>query len=124
MSLQFPPGPPINGELFWIVSLLLIGISSIMGAVNFVSTIIWLRAPGMTFFRMPVFVWSVLSAQLLQLVNLPSLAGALILLMFDLSAGTHIFKPSEGGDPILYQHLCFMGSNHVNGNLFSHWAGH
>lgn len=61
VSLQFPPGQFINGEFIWIVSLLLIGISSIMGAVNFVTTIFWMRAPGMTFFRMPVFVWSAFS---------------------------------------------------------------
>jgi cytochrome c oxidase subunit 1 len=111
VSLQFPPGQPINGEFFWIVSVILIGISSIMGAVNFVTTIVWMRAPGMTFFRMPVFVWSILSAQLLQLVNLPSLTGALILLLFDLAFGTNVFKPSAGGDPILYQHLFWFYSH-------------
>ncbi len=106
VSLQAP-----SGQLIWIISLILLGISSIMGAVNFVTTIVWLRAPGMTFFRMPVFVWSVLSAQLLQLVNLPSLTGALILLMFDLTFGTSIFRPSEGGDPIIYQHLFWFYSH-------------
>lgn len=111
MSLQFPPGQPINGQLFWIVSLILLGISSIMGAVNFITTIVWLRAPGMTFFRMPVFVWSVLSAQLLQLINLPALTGALVLLMFDLSFGTNIFRPAEGGDPVIYQHLFWFYSH-------------
>jgi len=95
----------LNGELFWIVSLILIGISSIMGGVNFITTIVWIRAPGMTFFRMPVYVWSILSAQLLQLFCLPSLTGGLILLLFDLAFGTNIFKPADGGDPIIYQHL-------------------
>ncbi|MEG3439715.1 cytochrome c oxidase subunit I [Pannus brasiliensis CCIBt3594] len=110
---SYPPVSfhPVSGELFWIVSVLIIGISSIMGAVNFVTTIVWLRAPGMTFFRMPVFVWSVLSAQLLQLINLPSLTGALILLLFDLAFGTNIFKPLEGGDPVLYQHLFWFYSH-------------
>ena len=111
ISLQVPPGQPINGEFIWIVSIVLIGISSIMGAVNFVTTIFWMRAPGMTFFRMPVFVWSVLSAQLLQLVNLPALTGALILLLFDLSFGTPFFKPLENGDPIIYQHLFWFYSH-------------
>ncbi len=82
-----------------------------MGAVNFVTTIFWMRAPGMTFFRMPVFVWSVLSAQLLQLVNLPSLTGALILLLFDLNFGMQFFKPLENGDPIIYQHLFWFYSH-------------
>ncbi|OUL33507.1 cytochrome c oxidase subunit I [Nostoc sp. T09] len=111
ISLQVPPGQPINGEFIWIVSLILIGISSIMGAVNFVTTIFWMRAPGMTFFRMPVFVWSALSAQLLQLINLPALTGALILLLFDLAFGTQFFKPQENGDPIIYQHLFWFYSH-------------
>ncbi|OUL19332.1 cytochrome c oxidase subunit I [Nostoc sp. 106C] len=111
ISLQVPPGQPINGEFIWIVSLILIGISSIMGAVNFVTTIFWMRAPGMTFFRMPVFVWSALSAQLLQLINLPALTGALLLLLFDLAFGTQFFKPQENGDPIIYQHLFWFYSH-------------
>ncbi len=82
-----------------------------MGAVNFVTTIFWMRAPGMTFFRMPVFVWSVLSAQLLQLINLPSLTAALILLLLDLSFGTQFFKPDANGDPIIYQHLFWFYSH-------------
>lgn len=111
ISLQVPPGQPLNGQLFWILSLVLIGISSIMGGVNFVTTIVWMRAPGMTFFRMPVFVWSILSAQLLQLFCLPSLTGALVLLLFDLSFGTTIFKPLLGGDPVIYQHLFWFYSH-------------
>ncbi|MBD2515883.1 cbb3-type cytochrome c oxidase subunit I [Nostoc sp. FACHB-973] len=111
ISLQIPGGELINGEFIWIVSLVLIGISSIMGAVNFVTTIFWMRAPGMTFFRMPVFVWSVLSAQLLQLINLPALTGALILLLLDLSVGTQFFKPDGNGDPIIYQHLFWFYSH-------------
>lgn len=110
---SYPPVSlqPLSGQLVWIISLVMLGISSIMGAVNFVTTIVWLRAPGMTFFRMPVFVWTVLSAQLLQLINLPSLTGALILLLFDLGFGTSIFEPSGGGDPIIYQHLFWFYSH-------------
>ncbi|MEH1890251.1 MAG: cbb3-type cytochrome c oxidase subunit I [Nostoc sp.] len=111
ISLQVPGDQFINGEFIWIVSLVLIGISSIMGAVNFVTTIFWMRAPGMTFFRMPVFVWSVFSAQLLQLINLPALTAALILLLFDLSFGTQFFKPDANGDPIIYQHLFWFYSH-------------
>ena len=111
ISLQIPGGELINGEFIWIVSLVLIGISSIMGAVNFMTTIFWMRAPGMTFFRMPVFVWSVLSAQLLQLINLPALTGALLLLLLDLSFGTQFFKPDGNGDPIIYQHLFWFYSH-------------
>ncbi len=111
ISLQVPPGQPLNGELFWILSVTLIGISSIMGGVNFITTIVWMRAPGMTFFRMPVYVWSILSAQLLQVFCLPALTGGLILLLSDLAFGTNFFKPLEGGDPIIYQHLFWFYSH-------------
>jgi cytochrome c oxidase subunit I len=89
----------------------LIGVSSIMGAVNFVTTIMWMRAPGMTFFRMPLFVWTVLSAQLLQLFCLPALTGGLILLFFDLVLGTNVFNAFQDGSPILYQHLFWFYSH-------------
>lgn len=111
ISLQLPSGHPINGQFLWILSLVLLGISSIMGGVNFVTTIVWMRAPGMSFFRMHIFVWTVLSAQLLQLFCLPSLTGALILLFFDLTFGTNFFKPLENGDPIIYQHLFWFYSH-------------
>lgn len=111
ISIQNPSGYPINGETIWLLSIILLGISSIMGGVNFITTIIRMRAPGMHWFRMPIFVWTVLSAQLLQLFCLPSLTGAGILLFFDLSFGTNFFKPSAGGDPILYQHLFWFYSH-------------
>ena len=115
VSIQNPSGALLNGELFWIVSLILLGISSIMGGVNFVTTIVWMRAPGMTFFRMPIFVWTVLSAQILQLFCLPSLTGGLILLLFDLTLGTTFFEPAQdsfqSGSPLLYQHLFWFYSH-------------
>ncbi len=111
ISIQVPSGHVINGEFIWIISLVIIGISSIMGGVNFITTIYWMRSPGMTFFRMPILVWSVLSAQILQLFCLPSLTGALILLFFDLTFGTHFFKPEDNGDPIIYQHLFWFYSH-------------
>ena len=115
VSLQNPSGHLINGEFVWLLSIALLGISSIMGGVNFVTTIVWLRAPGMTFFRMPLFVWTVLSAQLLQLFCLPALTAAAILLFFDLTLGTHLFIPSKeafaDGSPLLYQHLFWFYSH-------------
>lgn len=111
LSIQNPSGNILNGQLFWILAIILLGISSIMTAINFVTTIVWMRAPGMTFFRMPVFVWTVLSAQILQLFFLPSLTGGLILLLFDLCFGTPFFRPSKGGDPILYQHMFWFYSH-------------
>lgn len=101
----------VNGQAVWILSMVMIGVSSIMVAVNFVTTIAWMRAPGMTLFRMPIFVWTVLSAQLMQLIFLPSLTGALVLLLFDLNFGTHFFQPSQGGSPVLYQHLFWFYSH-------------
>ena len=111
VSIQNPSGHTLNGELFWILGVALLGVSSIMGAINFVTTIIRMRAPGMTYFRMPIFVWTVLSAQLLQLVALPSLTGAAILLFFDLALGTSFFNPFKQGSPILYQHLFWFYSH-------------
>ncbi len=111
VSIQNPSGHLINGEFIWILSIVLIGISSIMGGVNFITTIVWMRAPGMTFFRMPLFVWTVLSAQLLQLFCLPALTGGMILLFFDLALGTHIFNAFQDGSPILYQHMFWFYSH-------------
>ncbi|MGP1375233.1 MAG: cytochrome c oxidase subunit I [Almyronema sp.] len=111
ISTQVPAGVRVSGETFWLISLFLLGVSSIMAAVNFIATIVWMRAPGMTFFRLPIFVWTVLSAQLLQLFCLPALTGALILLFFDLNLGTHFFQPFAQGNPILYQHLFWFYSH-------------
>ncbi|MBV8885172.1 MAG: cytochrome c oxidase subunit I [Chroococcidiopsidaceae cyanobacterium CP_BM_RX_35] len=111
VSIQNPSGHVLNGELFWLLSIALLGISSIMGGVNFVTTIVKLRAPGMTYFRMPIFVWTVLSAQLLQLFCLPALTGAAIMLFLELTLGAPIFNPFKGGSPILYQHLFWFYSH-------------
>ena len=100
-----------NGQSVWIIGMVAIGVSSIMAAVNFVTTIFWMRAPGMTLFRMPIFVWTMLSAQLMQLIFLPSLTSALILLLFDLNFGTHFFQPFENGNPVLYEHLFWFYSH-------------
>ena len=111
VSIQNPSGHLINGEFIWLLAITTSGISSIMGAVNLITTIVQMRAPGMTFFRMPVYVWTTFSAQLLQLFCLPALTGAAIMLLFDLSLGTDFFTPSKKGDPIIYQHLFWFYSH-------------
>lgn len=86
--------PPLSlvtgkvGEAIWIMSVLLLGTSSILGAINFLVTIFKMRTPGMTFNKMPLFCWAMLSTSALALISTPVLAGALILLSFDLIAGT------------------------------------
>ena len=111
VSLQNPSGALINGQFLWLLAVALSGVSSIMGAVNIVTTIVRMRAPGMTFFRMPIFVWAVMSAQIIQLFGLPALTDGAVMLLFDLSLGTGFFDPIKGGDPILFQHFFWFYSH-------------
>ena len=111
VSLQNPTGHLINGEFVWLLAVAISGVSSIMGAINFVTTIVRMRAPGMTWFRMPLFVWAVFSAQIIQLFGLPVLTAGAVMLLFDLSVGTSFFDPAKGGDPVLFQHFFWFYSH-------------
>jgi cytochrome c oxidase subunit I len=95
--------PSVGGDL-WVVGLALGGFGTIFGAVNFVTTIVCMRAPGMTMFRMPIFTWNILVTSILVLIVFPLLAAALFALYADRNLGTHVFDPSGGG-AILWQHL-------------------
>jgi cytochrome c oxidase subunit 1 len=90
---------------FWVLGILLLGISSISGALNFVVTILKMRAPGMTINRMPLFVWMTLVTSFLLLFAIPSLTAASGLLLLDRHLGTHFYQYTFGGDPLLWQHL-------------------
>jgi cytochrome c oxidase subunit 1 len=111
VSLQNPTGNLINGQVLWLLAVAISGVSSIMGAVNFVTTIVRMRAPGMTWMRMPIFVWTVFSAQIIQLFGLPALTAGAVMLLLDLTVGTSFFDPAKGGDPILFQHFFWFYSH-------------
>jgi len=97
-----------RGLDFWAIGLLVMGAASVAGALNFVVTIINLRAPGMSMMRMPVFVWMTLITSILLVLAFPVITVGLIELTMDRNFGTHFFIPAEGGDPILWQHLFWV----------------
>jgi cytochrome c oxidase subunit 1 len=99
------------GQTLWIVSVLIIGTGSIMGAVNYITTIVNMRAPGMHFFRMPLSIWALFITAVLQLMATPVLASALGMLLFDRTLGTHFFSPAGGGQVLLWQHLFWFYSH-------------
>jgi cytochrome c oxidase subunit I len=94
-----------TGMDLWIVGLLVVGLSGILGSINLLTTIFRLRAPGMTMFRIPMFVWTVLVNQLLILLAFPALTAALAMLFLDRTFGAGFFNPAQGGTPVLYLHI-------------------
>ena len=100
LSLQGGSGFP-----FLIFSIHILGISSIMGAINIVATIMNLRAPGMTFMKMPLFVWTWFITAYLLIAVMPVLAGAVTMLLTDKYFGTAFFTAGGGGDPVMFQHI-------------------
>jgi cytochrome c oxidase subunit 1 len=94
-----------RGQDLWIVSLIILGVSSLMGSINYITTVVNMRAPGMTYFRMPLVIWSLFITAILLLLALPVLTAALAMLLFDRAFGTSFFLPEGGGEPLLWQHL-------------------
>ncbi|KRE83579.1 cytochrome oxidase subunit I [Rhodanobacter sp. Soil772] len=103
---MYPPLSLQSSSLAYAVfAIHLMGISSIMGAINIIATILNMRAPGMDLMKMPVFVWSWLITAFLLIAVMPALAGAVTMLLTDKYFGTNFFNPGGGGDPVLYQHI-------------------
>lgn len=99
--------PDISADL-WTVGLQVLGVSSIVASLNFITTIINLRAPGMTMMRLPVFSWMTLITSFLLILAMPSIAIALVEVIFDRHFDTNFFEVSNGGQPILWQHLFWV----------------
>jgi cytochrome c oxidase subunit I len=104
-STQYSPG--FNTD-FWFIGLSILGIASIAGGVNFITTIVNMRAPGMKMMRMPLFTWMTFVTSFLLITAIPVIAVALIFLGFDRTFGSVFFEPTAGGDPVLWQHLFWI----------------
>jgi cytochrome c oxidase subunit 1 len=107
----YPPNSTVDpslGMTFYSLGLLITGIASTVSAINLAVTVINMRAPGMTLFRMPVFIWMGLVVQLLLAFSLPIITIGLTEMFFDRRFGTHFFDPAAGGDPVLWQHLFWL----------------
>jgi len=104
-SKTFTPQHSVD---FWVMGLQLLGVASIAAALNFIVTIINLRAPGMTMMRLPVFTWMTLVTSFLIILSFPAITIALVELMMDRQFGTNFFEVSNGGMPILWQHLFWV----------------
>jgi cytochrome c oxidase subunit 1 len=123
-GMESPAAPNSgHGQVLWLSALIFVGISSMMGSVNYITTIINMRAPGMTFFRMPMTTWSLLITAILQAFALPVLTVALFLQLLDKTINTSFFLPPGnlpfgnwrtgpgGGQPLLWQHLFWFYSH-------------
>jgi len=112
----------LNGQTYWLLALLCAGISSLLGSINYITTIVMLRAPGMKMFRLPMTVWAMFITALLQAFALPVLTSALIMQLLDRVVGTNFFSPVGwtvgnappvvgGGGPLLFQHVFWFYSH-------------
>jgi cytochrome c oxidase subunit 1 len=101
-STQYTPG---HGVDLWILSLHLLTIASLAGAINFIATIHNMRTAGMTWMRLPLFVWTIEVYSVMLVFVLPALSAGLTMLLLDRHAGTHFFDPTHGGSAVLWQHV-------------------
>ena len=104
-SFPYNPG---YGVTFWILGLQALGVASLAAGFNFLATIINLRAPGMSFFKLPVFIWMTAVVNVLIVLAFPIITVALLQLMFDRQFGTNFFNALQGGDPVMWQHLFWL----------------
>jgi cytochrome c oxidase subunit 1 len=111
------------GQDLWLVGLMILGTSSILGGINFIVTILRLRAPGMTMMRLPVFSWSVLATSLLVVLATPVITAGLIMQFADRRLGTAFFDPTRGGSVLLWQHIFwFFGHPEVYMLILAAWG--
>jgi cytochrome c oxidase subunit 1 len=96
---------PTHGMDFWVMGILLLGFATTIGSINFIVTIIQLRAPGMTLTKLPLFVWTTFVTSFIAVFALPSLTAAVLLLLLDRQLGAHFYNVAQGGDALLWQHL-------------------
>ena len=99
---------PTDGMTFWVLGLNVLGVASIAAGLNFIVTILNMRAPGMTLTKMPVFTWMTFVTSVLIVLALPVLTVALIQLQVDRLYGTHFYDTAAGGDPVLWQHIFWL----------------
>jgi len=102
---EFSPGVGVD---YWIWSLMISGVGTTLGAINFIMTILKMRAPGMTLFKMPLFTWGSLCSMMMAVTVFPLLTATLFLVYFDRALGTHFFTTIGGGDPMMYTNLIWM----------------